>query len=64
MRRAIIEVMVTGASLMLNFMSEIQCFSRREPISLHGKTVQGQKQQQENDKESAHWSNYGGVSQL
>ncbi len=64
MRRAIIKVMVTGALLMLDFMSEIQCFFRREPTSLHGKTVQGQKQQQENDKESAHWRIDSRVSEL
>ncbi len=64
MCRAILKVMMAGASLMLNFVSDVQCFSRREPIPLHGKTVQGQKQQQENDKESAHWRIYSLVSGL
>jgi hypothetical protein len=64
MHRAIIKVMVTGTLLMLDFMSEIQCFFRREPISLHGKTVQGQKQQQENDEEAAHWRINSRVSRL
>ena len=64
MRRAIVKMMMTGASLMLDLVSDAHCFSRRKPVSLHGKTVQGQEQQQENGKKSAHWSAYSGVSGL
>ena len=55
---------MTGALLMLDLVSQVQAFFNRKPVSLHGKTVQGQEQQQKNGKKSSHWSAYGRVSRL
>ena len=54
MDRTVIHMMMTGTFQMLGLMSKVECIPGRRPPSLHGKTMQGQKQHQENANEMAH----------
>ncbi|RJG03508.1 hypothetical protein D3878_19485 [Noviherbaspirillum sedimenti] len=54
MDRTVIAVMMAGAFQMLKLMRNVENIFQRRPSALHGKTMQGQKQHQENANETAH----------
>ena len=54
MNGAIVLMMVAGSLGMFQLMRHRVVVTGRQPSALHGKAMQGQKQQQENSQKSAH----------
>lgn len=54
MNVAVIVVMVAGSLSVFYLMCNRVIMTGRQPAALHGKAMQGQKQQQKNGQESAH----------